>query len=63
MFFMLLKLAGVDVNAKIAELKADLEVKIGQTSEEVTRRARTMELVAGVFLSAGILALMVLITR
>ena len=61
MFFRLLKLAGVDVNAKIAELKADLEFKIGQTSEEVTRRARTMGLVAGLFLSAGILALMVLI--
>jgi hypothetical protein len=60
MFFRLLK-AGIDVNAKIAELKADLKVKIGQTSEEVTRRARTMGLVAGLFLSAGILALMVLI--
>jgi hypothetical protein len=61
MFFRLLQLAGVDVNAKIAELKADLEFKIGRTSEEVTRRARTMGLVAGLFLSAGILALMVLI--
>lgn len=30
MFFMLLKLAGVDVNAKIAELKADLEVKLAR---------------------------------
>ena len=30
MFFRLLKLAGIDVNAKIAELKADLAVKIGR---------------------------------
>jgi hypothetical protein len=61
MFFRLLKLAGIDVNAKIAELKADLAVKIGQTSEELTRRARIIGLAAGLFLSAVILALMVLI--
>jgi hypothetical protein len=30
MFFRLLKLAGIDVNAKIAELKADLEFKAQQ---------------------------------
>ena len=50
MFFKLLKLAGIDVNAKIAELKADL-----------THTARTTGLVAGLFLGAAILALMVLI--
>jgi hypothetical protein len=50
MFFKLLRLAGIDVNAKIAELKADL-----------THTARTTGLVAGLFLGAAILALMVLI--
>ena len=61
MFFRLLKLAGIDVNAKIAELKADLSVKIGQTSEELTRKARIIGLAAGLFLSAALLALMVLV--
>jgi hypothetical protein len=32
MFFKLLKLAGIDVNATIAELKADLEFKAQQVS-------------------------------
>jgi hypothetical protein len=50
MFFTLLKLVGIDVNAKIAELKADM-----------TRTARTTGLVAGLFLGAAILALMALI--
>jgi hypothetical protein len=50
MFLRLLKLAGIDVNAKIAELKADL-----------TRRARTMGLVAGLLLGAALLALMALV--
>jgi CDP-diglyceride synthetase len=61
MLFRLLKLAGIDVNAKIAELKADLSVKIGQTSEELTRKARIIGLAAGLFLSAALLALMVLV--
>jgi hypothetical protein len=61
MFLRLLKLAGIDVNAKLAEFKADLAVKIGQTSEELTRRARIIGLAAGLLLSAVILALMVLI--
>src|SRR5215831_4771119 len=61
MFFRLLKLAGIDVNAKIAELKADLSVKIGQTSEELTRKARIIGMAAGLFLGAALLALMVLI--
>jgi hypothetical protein len=61
MFFRLLKLAGIDVNAKIAEFKADLSVKIGQTSEDLTRKARIMGLAAGLFLSAALLALMVLV--
>jgi hypothetical protein len=50
MLFKLLRLAGIDVNVKIAELKADL-----------THTARTTGLVAGLFLGAAILALMVLI--
>jgi hypothetical protein len=50
MLFRLLKLAGTDINAKLAELKADL-----------TRRARTIGLVAGLLLSAAMLTLMVLI--
>ena len=61
MFFRLLKLAGIDVNAKLAELKADLAVKIGQTSGDLTRRAQIIGLAAGLFLSAAVLALMVLI--
>ena len=50
MFFKLLKLAGIDVNAKIAELKVDL-----------TRTARTTGSVAGLFLGAAILGVMALI--
>ena len=46
MFFKLLKLAGLDINAKIAELKADLAFKAEQASEEVTRKARAMAMVA-----------------
>jgi hypothetical protein len=61
MFLRLLKLAGLDINAKLAELKADLAIKIGQTSEELTRRARIIGIAAGLLLSAVISALMVLI--
>jgi hypothetical protein len=61
MFFRLLKLAGIDINAKIAELKADIAAKIGQTSEQVIRRARTIGLLVGLLLTAAILALMILI--
>jgi uncharacterized membrane protein YedE/YeeE len=50
MFFTLLKLVGIDVKAKIAELKADL-----------TRTARITGLVAGLFFGAAILVLMLLI--
>ena len=42
MFFKLLKLAGLDINAKIAELKADLAFKAEQASEQVTRKARAI---------------------
>jgi hypothetical protein len=61
MFFKLLKLAGLDINAKIAELKADLAFKAEQASEQVTRKARAMAMVAGVLWCAGIFALLALI--
>ena len=61
MFFKLLKLAGLDINAKIAELKADLAFKAEQASEEVTRKARAMAMVAGLLWCAGIFALLALI--
>jgi hypothetical protein len=61
MFFKLLKLAGLDINAKIAELKADLAFKAEQASEQVTRKARAMATVAGLLWCAGIFALLALI--
>jgi hypothetical protein len=47
MFFKLLKLAGLDVNEKIAELKAELAFKAEQASEHVTHKARALAMVAG----------------
>ena len=47
MFFRLLKLAGIVVNAKIAELKADLEFKAQQVSEHASFKARNLALIAG----------------
>jgi hypothetical protein len=61
MFFKLLKLAGLDINAKIAEFKADLAFKAEQASEQVTRKARAMAMVAGLLWCAGIFALLALI--
>jgi hypothetical protein len=61
MFFRLLKLAGLDVKATIAEVKADLFRRIELASQQATRKARTLALVAGLFLFAGILALLLLI--
>ena len=61
MFFKLLKLAGLDVNAKIAELKAELAFKAEQASENVTHKARALAMVAGLFWCAGIMALLALI--
>jgi hypothetical protein len=61
MFFKLLKLAGLDINAKIAEFKADLAFKAEQASEQVTRKARAMAMVAGLLWCAGIVALLALI--
>jgi hypothetical protein len=61
MFFKLLKLAGLDVNAKIAELKAELAFKAEQASEHVTHKARALALVASLLWCAGIMALLALI--
>ena len=61
MFFRLLKLAGIDVNAKIAELKADLEFKAQQVSEHALFKARNLALIAGLFLCASIFVLFALI--
>ena len=61
MFFKLLKLAGFDINAKIAELKADLAWRVEQASEQMTRKARTTALVAGLLLSAAIVVFLALI--
>src|SRR5262245_35262260 len=61
MFFKLLKLAGVDVNAKIAELRAELAFKVEQASEHVTQKARALAMVAGLLWCAGIMALLTLI--
>jgi hypothetical protein len=49
MFFRLLKLAGIDVNAKIAELKADLEFKAQQVSEHASFKARNLALLRAYF--------------
>jgi hypothetical protein len=61
MFFRLLKLASIDVNAKIAELKADLEFKAQQVSEHASFKARNLALIAGLFLCASIFVLFALI--
>ena len=61
MFFRLLKLAGIDINAKIAELKADLEFKAQQVSEHASFKARNLALIAGLFLCASIFVLFALI--
>jgi hypothetical protein len=61
MFFRLLKLAGIDISAKLAELKADLAAWAEYKSDVAAHKARTLGLVAGLFLFAALLALLVLI--
>jgi hypothetical protein len=61
MFFRLLKLAGIDVSAKLAELKADLAAWVEYKSDEAAHKARTVGLVAGLFLCAALLAFLILI--
>jgi hypothetical protein len=61
MLFKLLKLAGLDISAKVAELKAEVAFKAEQASEQVTRKARAMGIVAGLLWCAGIFALLAFI--
>jgi hypothetical protein len=61
MLFKLLKLAGLDINAKVAELKAEVAFKAEQASEQVTRKARAIGIVAGLLWCAGIFALLAFI--
>jgi hypothetical protein len=61
MLFKLLKLAGLDISAKIAELKADVAFKAEQASEQVTRKARAVGIIAGLLWCAGIFALLAFI--
>jgi hypothetical protein len=58
MFFRLLKLAGLDLEAKLAELKADVAFKAQQLSEQVTNKARTMAIVAGLLVAAAFMVLL-----
>jgi hypothetical protein len=61
MLFRLLKLAYIDVEAKIAEIKAEIAERIGQGLQHVTRKARTTAVVAGLFLCAALMVLFLLI--
>jgi hypothetical protein len=61
MFFKLLNLAGIDINAKIAELRADFELKAQRFSERALFKARNLALIAGLFLSASIFLLLALV--
>jgi hypothetical protein len=61
MFFKLLNLAGIDINAKIAELRADFELKAQRVSERVLFKARNLALIASLFLGASIFLLLALI--
>jgi hypothetical protein len=54
MFFKLLNLAGIDINAKIAELRADLDLKAQRVSERALFKARNLALITGLFPSASI---------
>src|SRR5512142_3301144 len=60
MFFKLLNLAGLDINAKIAELRADLELKAERVSERALFKVRNLALIAGLFLLASIFLLLAL---
>jgi hypothetical protein len=61
MFFKLLNLAGIDINAKIAELRADFELKARRVSERALFKARNLALIAGLFLGASIFLLLALV--
>jgi hypothetical protein len=61
MFFKLLNLAGIDINTKVAELRADFELKAQRISERAAVKARNLALIAGLFLGASIFLLLALI--
>jgi hypothetical protein len=61
MLFRLLRLAYIDVEAKIAEIKAEIAALIAQGLQRATRKARTTALVAGLFLCAALMVLFLMI--
>lgn len=61
MFFRLLNLAGIDVNAKIAELRADFELKAQRISERAAVKAHNLALIAGLFVGASVFLLLALV--
>jgi hypothetical protein len=54
-------LAWTGLDAKFGQLRARVAQRIDQTSERLTRRARSMAVAAGLFLSAAIMLLLALI--
>jgi hypothetical protein len=61
MLLNILKLAGFDAEAKIAEVKAGLELKAKQATEHLSNTARQYALIAGCFAGAAITALFAVI--
>jgi hypothetical protein len=61
MLLKILKLAGLDVEAKIADVKAQLEHQAKQATEHLSNTARQYALVAGCFVGATIMALFAVI--
>lgn len=57
MLFKIMKLAGFDAEAKIAEVKAQLERKAKQATEHLSNTARQYAIIAGCFVGAAITAL------
>lgn len=61
MLLKILKLAGLDVETKIAEVKAELELKAKQATDHLSNTARQYALIAGCFAGAAIMALFAVI--
>lgn len=61
MLLNILKLAGLDVETKIAEVKAELELKAKQATDHLSNTARQYALIAGCFAGAAIMALLAMI--
>jgi hypothetical protein len=61
MLLNLLKLAGLDVEAKVAAIKAEIEHKARQATEHLGNTARQYSIVAGCFAGAAITALFAVI--